>query len=75
MLRGRPRNVTPNALTKQAAASVGQVALVNAWSAAFGRYHRTVGQVLLTAAVVGSPQVLVPVAVAVLVAAQLVGAT
>ena len=35
--------------TKQAAASVGQVALVNAWSAAFGRYHRTVGQVLLTA--------------------------
>ncbi|MCB0943125.1 MAG: glutamate 5-kinase [Mycobacterium sp.] len=35
--------------TKQAAASVGQVALVNAWSSAFGRYHRTVGQVLLTA--------------------------
>jgi glutamate 5-kinase len=35
--------------TKQAAASVGQVALVNAWSAAFGRYRRTVGQVLLTA--------------------------
>jgi glutamate 5-kinase len=35
--------------TKQAAASVGQVALVNAWSAAFGRYERTVGQVLLTA--------------------------
>lgn len=35
--------------TKQAAASVGQVALVNAWSAAFARYHRTVGQVLLTA--------------------------
>jgi len=35
--------------TKQAAASVGQVALVNAWSTAFGRYHRTVGQVLLTA--------------------------
>jgi glutamate 5-kinase len=35
--------------TKQAAASVGQVALVNAWSAAFGRYQRTVGQVLLTA--------------------------
>jgi glutamate 5-kinase len=35
--------------TKQAAASVGQVALVNAWSAAFGRYNRTVGQVLLTA--------------------------
>jgi glutamate 5-kinase len=35
--------------TKQAAASVGQVALVNAWSAAFDRYDRTVGQVLLTA--------------------------
>ena len=35
--------------TKQAAASVGQVALVNAWSAAFGRYDRTVGQILLTA--------------------------
>src|SRR5688500_9632038 len=35
--------------TKQAAASVGQVALVNSWSTAFSRYHRTVGQVLLTA--------------------------
>jgi glutamate 5-kinase len=35
--------------TKQAAASVGQVALVNSWSTAFGRYERTVGQVLLTA--------------------------
>jgi glutamate 5-kinase len=35
--------------TKQAAASVGQVALVNSWSAAFARYDRTVGQVLLTA--------------------------
>lgn len=35
--------------TKQAAASVGQVALVNSWSAAFGRYQRPVGQVLLTA--------------------------
>lgn len=35
--------------TKQAAASVGQVALVNSWSTAFARYHRTVGQVLLTA--------------------------
>ncbi|MGV0794634.1 glutamate 5-kinase [Mycolicibacterium sp. XJ1819] len=35
--------------TKQAAASVGQVALVNAWSAAFARYDRVVGQVLLTA--------------------------
>lgn len=35
--------------TKQAAASVGQVALVNSWSAAFARYQRTVGQVLLSA--------------------------
>ncbi len=35
--------------TKQAAASVGQVALVNAWSTAFAAYNRTVGQVLLTA--------------------------
>jgi glutamate 5-kinase len=35
--------------TKQAVASVGQVGLVNAWSAAFARYHRAVGQVLLTA--------------------------
>ncbi|MDI3313982.1 MAG: glutamate 5-kinase [Mycobacterium sp.] len=35
--------------TKQAAASVGQVALVNSWSAAFARYGRTVGQVLLSA--------------------------
>ncbi len=35
--------------TKQAAASVGQVALVNAWNSAFARYQRTVGQVLLTA--------------------------
>ncbi|WP_042939126.1 glutamate 5-kinase [Rhodococcus sp. AW25M09] len=35
--------------TKQAAASVGQLALVNAWSSSFHRYGRTVGQVLLTA--------------------------
>jgi glutamate 5-kinase len=35
--------------TKQAAASVGQVALVNSWSGAFRRYDRIVGQVLLTA--------------------------
>jgi glutamate 5-kinase len=39
--------------TKQAAASVGQVALVNAWSSAFARYERTVGQVLLTAHDIG----------------------
>lgn len=41
----RPKDL----VTKQAAASVGQVALVNVWSAAFARYGRTVGQVLLTA--------------------------
>src|SRR6201984_1250879 len=35
--------------TKQAAASVGQVAVVHSWSAAVARHHRTVGQVLLTA--------------------------
>ena len=35
--------------TKQAAASVGQVALINSWSAAFKHYDRIVGQVLLTA--------------------------
>jgi glutamate 5-kinase len=45
---GLPRRPTDLA-TKQAAASVGQVALVNSWSAAFGRYGRPVGQVLLTA--------------------------
>ncbi|BBY14376.1 glutamate 5-kinase [Mycobacterium marseillense] len=44
-LSRRPRDLA----TKQAAASVGQVALVNSWSAAFGRYGRTVGQVLLSA--------------------------
>ena len=44
-LARRPKDLA----TKQAAASVGQVALVNAWSAAFARYGRTVGQVLLTA--------------------------
>jgi glutamate 5-kinase len=40
---------TKDLATKQAAASVGQVALVNSWSAAFARYGRTVGQVLLSA--------------------------
>src|SRR6516162_10040623 len=44
-LSRRPKDLP----TKQAAASVGQVALVNSWSAAFARYGRTVGQVLLTA--------------------------
>ncbi|MDY6999507.1 MAG: glutamate 5-kinase, partial [Actinomycetota bacterium] len=36
---GLPRRPTDLA-TKQAAASVGQVALVNSWSAAFGHYQR-----------------------------------
>src|ERR1700758_123877 len=44
-LSRRPKDLA----TKQAAASVGQVALVNSWSAAFARYGRTVGQGLLTA--------------------------
>ncbi|WP_066914184.1 glutamate 5-kinase [Mycobacterium interjectum] len=44
-LSRRPKDLA----TKQAAASVGQVALVNSWSVAFARYGRTVGQVLLTA--------------------------
>lgn len=35
--------------TKQAAASVGQLALAHAWGTSFGRYERTVGQVLLSA--------------------------
>ena len=46
--RGLPRRPKDLA-TKQAAASVGQVALVNSWSGAFARYGRTVGQVLLSA--------------------------
>ncbi|OBJ03871.1 glutamate 5-kinase [Mycobacterium alsense] len=44
-LSRRPKDLA----TKQAAASVGQVSLLNSWSAAFARYGRTVGQVLLTA--------------------------
>jgi glutamate 5-kinase len=44
-LSRRPKDLA----TKQAAASVGQVALVNAWSAAFAPYGRAVGQVLLSA--------------------------
>ena len=35
--------------TKQAAASVGQLALAHAWGTSFSRYNRTVGQVLLSA--------------------------
>lgn len=44
-LKQRPRDLA----TKQAAASVGQLALAHAWGTSFGRYGRTVGQVLLTA--------------------------
>lgn len=44
-LTRRPKDLA----TKQAAASVGQVALVNSWSGAFARYGRIVGQVLLSA--------------------------
>jgi len=44
-LRVRPRDLA----TQQAAASVGQLALAQAWSSSFARYGRTVGQVLLTA--------------------------
>lgn len=41
----RPRDLA----TKQAAASVGQLALAHAWGTSFARYGRVVGQVLLTA--------------------------
>ncbi|MGN5239696.1 MULTISPECIES: glutamate 5-kinase [unclassified Rhodococcus (in: high G+C Gram-positive bacteria)] len=44
-LTARPRDLA----TKQAAASVGQLALAHAWGMSFARYDRTVGQVLLTA--------------------------
>ncbi|MFZ2509534.1 MAG: glutamate 5-kinase [Gordonia sp. (in: high G+C Gram-positive bacteria)] len=44
-LRKRPSDLA----TKQAAASVGQLKLAQAWDASFARYGRTVGQVLLTA--------------------------
>ncbi|MBA4024756.1 MAG: glutamate 5-kinase [Gordonia sp.] len=44
-LRSRPQDLA----TKQAAASVGQLALAHAWNTSFARYGRTVGQVLLTA--------------------------
>ncbi len=44
-LTTRPRDLA----TKQAAASVGQLALAHAWGTSFARYDRTVGQVLLTA--------------------------
>ncbi len=44
-LRKRPADLA----TKQAAASVGQLALAHAWGTSFARYDRVVGQVLLTA--------------------------
>jgi glutamate 5-kinase len=44
-LARRPRDLA----TQQAAASVGQSALVQRYATAFGRHRRTVGQVLLTA--------------------------
>ncbi|WP_246351197.1 glutamate 5-kinase [Nocardia barduliensis] len=44
-LTSRPRDLA----TKQAAASVGQLALAHAWGTSFARYGRTVGQVLLSA--------------------------
>ncbi|WP_280212846.1 glutamate 5-kinase, partial [Nocardia cyriacigeorgica] len=44
-LTARPRDLA----TKQAAASVGQLALAHAWGTSFARYGRTVGQVLLSA--------------------------
>ncbi|MEO9327707.1 glutamate 5-kinase [Gordonia aurantiaca] len=44
-LKKRPKDLA----TKQAAASVGQLALAHAWGTSFARYGRTVGQVLLTA--------------------------
>ncbi|MDQ3601490.1 MAG: glutamate 5-kinase, partial [Actinomycetota bacterium] len=43
-LRRRPRDLA----TQQAAASVGQLALAEAYATSFARYRRTVGQVLLT---------------------------
>lgn len=44
-LKKRPADLA----TKQAAASVGQLKIAQAWDASFARYGRTVGQVLLTA--------------------------
>src|SRR5918998_1173277 len=43
-LRKRPKDLA----TKQAAASVGQLALAHAWVESWARHGRTVGQVLLT---------------------------
>lgn len=48
-LKLRPQDLA----TKQAAASVGQVHLAQAWATSFARYGRTIGQVLLTQADAG----------------------
>jgi glutamate 5-kinase len=48
-LSQRPKDLA----TKQAAASVGQVALAHEWGRSFARYDRMVGQVLLTASDAG----------------------
>lgn len=48
-LKARPQDLA----TKQAAAAVGQVHLAAEWGRSFARYHRTIGQVLLTAADAG----------------------
>ncbi|RKW83696.1 glutamate 5-kinase [Corynebacterium diphtheriae] len=48
-LNTRPKDLA----TKQAAASVGQVHLANAWGNSFARFNRTIGQVLLTASDAG----------------------
>ncbi|MBF6331563.1 glutamate 5-kinase [Nocardia transvalensis] len=44
-LTSRPKDLA----TKQAAASVGQLALAHAWGTSFARYGRVVGQILLSA--------------------------
>lgn len=49
-LRTRPRDLA----TKQAAASVGQIHLAQAWGRSFARYGRAIGQVLLTQSDAGS---------------------
>ena len=49
-LKARPRDLA----SKQAAASVGQIHLAQAWGASFARYGRTIGQVLLTQSDAGS---------------------
>lgn len=48
-LKTRPTDLA----TKQAAATVGQVHLAAEWGRSFARFHRTIGQVLLTASDAG----------------------